>query len=151
MLIPSQRRGDALHHTDAEADTDERGFVRVVTADFDMGVWLDPDACTTGRPPAGREPLHDSKGRNAPMSTTAPWAMRQVTDRLPIAPADYTSVVLDADTQTATYTNAAGTLIEMGEHGTNKTKGTTTTSGGSDGSAPTPATNDDNNVDYESD
>ncbi|NUR24923.1 MAG: putative ATP-grasp-modified RiPP [Catenulispora sp.] len=77
--------------------------------------------------------------------------MRQVTDRLPIAPAGYTSVVLDADTQTATYTDAAGAPIEMGEHGTNKTKGTTTTSGGSDGDRPQPATNDDNNVDYESD
>ena len=85
------------------------------------------------------------------MSTTTPWAMRQVTDRLPIAAAGYTSVVLDANTQTATYTDAVGTPIEMGEHGTNKTKGTTTTSGGSDGDRPQPATNDDNNVDYESD
>ena len=84
-------------------------------------------------------------------TTTVPWAMRQVTDRLPIAAAGYASIVLDATTQTAIYTNASGAPIEMGEHGTNKTKGTTTTSGGSDGSQPTPATNDDNNVDYESD
>lgn len=85
------------------------------------------------------------------MTATTPWALRLATPRRPITPPGYTSVTLDPSTQTAVYRNSAGRVVEMGTHGTNKTQGTTTTSGGSDGGKPTPQSNDDNNVDYVSD
>lgn len=85
------------------------------------------------------------------MDTRAPWALGLVTDRLPIAPPAWARVELDPATQTARYTDPAGQPVQMGGHGTNKTTGTTTTSGGSDGKNPTPQTNDDSNVDYTSD
>ena len=81
----------------------------------------------------------------------APWALRLVTDRLPVSPPSYASVVLDGDTQTARYTDAAGQVVEMGMHGTSKTKGTASMSGGGDGQKPQPQTQDDNTTDYESD
>ncbi|MER7836806.1 putative ATP-grasp-modified RiPP [Streptomyces sp. NPDC096040] len=86
------------------------------------------------------------------MTTTAvhaPWAMRLVTDRLPVGPPPYASVRLDAASQTAVYTDAAGRVIEMGKHGTSKTRGTASVSGGGDGQQP--QTQDDNTTDYESD
>lgn len=83
--------------------------------------------------------------------TATPWALRLATPRQPVTPAGYTTVALDPTTQTAIYRDDAGHIIEMGSHGTNKSQGTTTTSGGSDGNGPAPQTSDDNNVDYVSD
>ncbi|MFB7091532.1 putative ATP-grasp-modified RiPP [Streptomyces sp. NPDC056296] len=80
-----------------------------------------------------------------------PWAMRLVTDRLPVGPPAYAAVTLDAATQTARYTDAAGQVVEMGKHGTSKTTGTASMSGGGDGQNPQPQTQDDNTTDYESD
>ncbi|MCL6737427.1 putative ATP-grasp-modified RiPP [Streptomyces neyagawaensis] len=80
-----------------------------------------------------------------------PWAMRLVTDRLPVGPPSYAAVALDAATQTARYTDAAGQVVEMGKHGTSKTTGTASVSGSSDGQNPQPQTQDDNTTDYESD
>lgn len=80
-----------------------------------------------------------------------PWAMRLVTDRLPAGPPPYQTVTLDASTQTARYTDAAGHVAEMGKHGTSKTSGTASMSGGGDGQNPEPQTQDDNTTDYESD
>ncbi|MEU9342936.1 putative ATP-grasp-modified RiPP [Streptomyces sp. NPDC048278] len=88
------------------------------------------------------------------MTTTAvqaPWAMRLVTDRLPVGAPSYVSVVLDAASQTAVYTDATGQVVEMGKHGTSKTTGTASVSGGGDGQKPQPQTQDDNTTDYESD
>lgn len=84
-------------------------------------------------------------------TTQTPWAMRLVTDRLPIGEPSYASVVLDGGTQTARYTDTAGQVVEMGKHGTSKTKGTASFSGGGDGQKPQPQTQDDNTTDYESD
>ncbi|WP_422125764.1 putative ATP-grasp-modified RiPP [Streptomyces graminilatus] len=81
----------------------------------------------------------------------APWAMGLVTDRLPIGPPSYATVVLDEATQTARYTDAVGQVVEMGKHGTSKTTGTASVSGGGDGQNPQPQTQDDNTTDYESD
>ncbi|MER5795634.1 putative ATP-grasp-modified RiPP [Streptomyces sp. NPDC001980] len=77
--------------------------------------------------------------------------MRLVTDRLPVGAPSYVSVVLDAASQTAVYTDAAGQVVEMGKHGTSKTTGTASVSGGGDGQKPQPQTQDDNTTDYESD
>lgn len=77
-----------------------------------------------------------------------PWGLRLATDRLPIAPPAYETVVLDGDTQTARYTAADGAVIEMGKHGTNATRGTATMSGGGDGANPQEQTQDDNTTDY---
>ncbi|WP_235990329.1 putative ATP-grasp-modified RiPP [Streptomyces ureilyticus] len=87
----------------------------------------------------------------ATLAPEVPWAMRLVTDRLPVGPPSYATVAMDADTQTARYTNAAGEVVEMGKHGTSKTKGTASVSGGGDGQNPQPQTQDDNTTDYESD
>nr|WP_246113696.1 putative ATP-grasp-modified RiPP [Streptomyces montanus] len=48
-------------------------------------------------------------------------------------------------------TDAAGQVVEMGKHGTSKTTGTASVSGGGDGQNPQPQTQDDNTTDYESD
>ncbi|MFC4032894.1 putative ATP-grasp-modified RiPP [Streptomyces polygonati] len=85
------------------------------------------------------------------LTPQAPWAMRLVTDRLPVNPPPYTTVTLDEATQTARYTDAVGRLVEMGKHGTNKAKGTASVSGGGDGQVPQPQSQDDNTTDYESD
>ncbi|WP_240045839.1 putative ATP-grasp-modified RiPP [Streptomyces sp. L-9-10] len=87
----------------------------------------------------------------ATLASQSPWAMRLVTDRLPVGPSSYTTVILDEATQTARYTNAIGQVIEMGKHGTSKAKGTASVSGGGDGQTPQPQTQDDNTTDYESD
>ncbi|MEU3838941.1 putative ATP-grasp-modified RiPP [Streptomyces sp. NPDC028635] len=81
----------------------------------------------------------------------APWALLLVSDRLPVSPPSYTTVVLDPVTQTARYTNASGDVVEMGKHGTSRTTGTASVSGGGDGQTPQPQTQDDNTTDYESD
>ncbi|MFG2170583.1 putative ATP-grasp-modified RiPP [Streptomyces niveus] len=81
----------------------------------------------------------------------APWAMRLVTDRLPVGPLSYATVTLDSVTQTARYTDALGQAVEMGRHGTSKTKGTASRSGGGDGQSPPAESQDDNITDYESD
>ncbi|MGC0334815.1 putative ATP-grasp target RiPP [Streptomyces sp. SAI-170] len=81
----------------------------------------------------------------------APWAMRLVTDRLTVGPASYAAVTLDAATQTAVYTDTAGQVVEMGKHGTSRTTGTASVSGGGDGQNPQPQTQDDHTTDYESD
>ncbi|MGW4995405.1 putative ATP-grasp-modified RiPP [Streptomyces mirabilis] len=86
----------------------------------------------------------------APQSQV-PWAMRLVTDRLPVGPPSYAAVTLDVPTQTARYTDAAGQAVEMAKHGTSKTTGTASMSGGGDGQNPQPQTQDDNTTDYESD
>jgi len=77
--------------------------------------------------------------------------MRLVTDRLPVGPPSYTAVELDAATQIAVYTDAGGQVVEMGKHGTSKTTGTASMSGGGDGQEPQPQTQDDHTTDYESD
>ncbi|MFF8513210.1 putative ATP-grasp-modified RiPP [Streptomyces sp. NPDC015492] len=87
----------------------------------------------------------------ATLAPEVPWALRLVTDRLPVGPPSYAAVELDAATQTARYTDAAGTVVEMGKHGTSKTSGTASVSGGGDGQSPSPQTQDDNTTDYESD
>ncbi|MFJ9590550.1 putative ATP-grasp-modified RiPP [Streptomyces acidicola] len=87
----------------------------------------------------------------ATLAPGAPWAMRLVTDRLPVGPPAYAVVTLDADTQIARYTDATGKVVEMGKHGTSKTTGTASVSGGGDGQNPQPQTQDDNTTDYESD
>ncbi|MFF7183775.1 putative ATP-grasp-modified RiPP [Streptomyces sp. NPDC008222] len=80
-----------------------------------------------------------------------PWAMRLVTDRLPVGPPPYAMVLLDSDTQAARYTDTSGRVVEMGKHGTSRTTGTASVSGGGDGQTPQPQTQDDNTTDYESD
>ncbi|MER8120447.1 putative ATP-grasp-modified RiPP (plasmid) [Streptomyces cavourensis] len=85
------------------------------------------------------------------LAPQAPWAMRLVTDRLPIGPPSYAAVTLDPSTQTARYTDTAGQVVEMGKHGTNQTSPTTSMSGGGDGSNPQPQTADDSTPDYSSD
>ncbi|MET8831935.1 putative ATP-grasp-modified RiPP [Streptomyces sp. NPDC004610] len=83
-----------------------------------------------------------------------PWGLRLVTDRLPVAPPPYAGVELDPLTQLARYTDEAGQVVEMGKHGTSKTKGTASMSGGSgggDGEKPKPQVQDDVTTDYESD
>ncbi|MER6473874.1 putative ATP-grasp-modified RiPP [Streptomyces collinus] len=87
----------------------------------------------------------------ATLAPQAPWAMRLVTDRLPVSPPSYAAVTLDPATQTARYTDATGQVVEMGKHGTSKTTGTASMSGGGDGQNPQPQTQDDNTTDYESD
>ncbi|MFD8002977.1 putative ATP-grasp-modified RiPP [Streptomyces mirabilis] len=87
----------------------------------------------------------------ATLAPEAPWAMRLVTDRLPIGPPSYAAVTLDPLSQTARYTDTAGQVVEMGKHGTSKTTGTASMSGGGDGQNPQPQTQDDNTTDYESD
>jgi putative ATP-grasp target RiPP len=82
---------------------------------------------------------------------TEPWGWARLTDRLPASPSWYASAVLDPDTQTTRFFDSAGTLIEMGKHGTNVTKGTPSMSGGGDGSKPAPQAQDDTTTDYESD
>ncbi|OON72133.1 putative ATP-grasp-modified RiPP [Streptomyces tsukubensis] len=77
--------------------------------------------------------------------------MGLVTDRLYVGPPTYAAVVLDGATQTARYTDAAGQTVEMGKHGTSKTTGTASMSGGGDGQGPQPQTQDDHTTDYESD
>ncbi|WP_434600108.1 putative ATP-grasp-modified RiPP [Streptomyces sp. A5-4] len=85
------------------------------------------------------------------LAPQVPWAMRLVTDRLPVGPPPYAAVALDASTQTARYTDTAGQVVAMGKHGTSKTTGTASMSGGGDGNNPQPQTQDDNTTDYESD
>lgn len=85
------------------------------------------------------------------LAPEAPWAMRLVTDRLPVGPPSYAAVTLDPSSQTARYTDTVGRPVEMGKHGTSKTTGTASMSGGGDGQNPQPQTQDDNTTDYESD
>jgi putative ATP-grasp target RiPP len=85
------------------------------------------------------------------LAPQAPWAVRLVTDRLPAAPPSYAAVELDAATQTAVYTDAAGQVVEMGKHGTSKITGTASVSGGGDGRGPESQTQDDHTTDFESD
>lgn len=80
-----------------------------------------------------------------------PWAMQLVTDRLPVRPPSFASVVLDGPTQTARYMDTDGRVVEMGKHGTSRTTGTASVSGGGDGQNPQPQTQDDHTTDYESD
>ncbi|PNG21878.1 hypothetical protein C1J00_12470 [Streptomyces cahuitamycinicus] len=77
--------------------------------------------------------------------------MRLVSDRLPVRPPSYANVVLDGPSQTARYMGADGRVIEMGKHGTSKTTGTASISGGGDGQNPQPQAQDDHTTDYESD
>ncbi|MGA5132401.1 putative ATP-grasp-modified RiPP [Streptomyces blastmyceticus] len=77
--------------------------------------------------------------------------MRLITDRLPVSPPSYAAVTLDASTQTAQYTDTTGQVVEMGKHGTSKTTGTASMSGGGDGQNPQSQTQDDHTTDYESD
>ncbi|MGW1276145.1 putative ATP-grasp-modified RiPP [Streptomyces tsukubensis] len=77
--------------------------------------------------------------------------MRLVTDRLPVGAPTYAVVTLDPGTQTARYADETGRPVEMGKHGTSKTKNTASVSGGGDGSTPAQQKQDDNHTDYESD
>ncbi|WP_425540909.1 putative ATP-grasp-modified RiPP [Streptomyces coeruleorubidus] len=94
---------------------------------------------------------HDMGELKTAVTTQRPWGMRLVTDRLPVRPPSYATVVLDGSTQTARYRDAMGQVIEMGKHGTSRTTGTASVSGGGDGQNPQPQTQDDNTTDYESD
>ncbi|MFE4666672.1 putative ATP-grasp-modified RiPP [Streptomyces sp. NPDC056716] len=83
-----------------------------------------------------------------------PWGLRLVTDRLPVSAPPYARVELDPLTQLARYTDTAGQVVELGKHGTSRTKGTTSKSGGSggtDGQAPKPQVEDDVTTDYDAD
>lgn len=80
-----------------------------------------------------------------------PWGWTRLTDRLPASPPPYTSVTLDPITQTAQYRDVTGQVIEMGKHGTSRTRGTASMSSGPDGKGPPPQVQDDNTTDYESD
>lgn len=77
--------------------------------------------------------------------------MRLASDRLPVGPPAYAKVLLDSATQTARYFDAAGQPVLMPKHGTSKTSGTASTSGGGDGEKPQPQRQDDNTTDYASD
>ncbi|MEV1007770.1 putative ATP-grasp-modified RiPP [Streptomyces sp. NPDC049881] len=77
--------------------------------------------------------------------------MRLVTDRLPVSPPAYENVTLDGKTQIAVYTDTSGRIVEMGKHGSSKTKGTVSKSGGGDSQTPQTLTQDDHTTDYESD
>lgn len=81
-----------------------------------------------------------------------PWGWSRVTTRLPLAPAAYSTATLDPVTQTGRFRDASGHQVDMGRHGTNKTIGTTSRSGGGKGgdggNGPQPEVNDDNTVDY---
>ncbi|MGW6543254.1 putative ATP-grasp-modified RiPP [Streptomyces massasporeus] len=95
-----------------------------------------------------------SRDNEEPMTAVVvqgPWAMRLVTDRLPVRPPSYASVVLDGPSQTARYMDIDGRVVEMGKHGTSRTTGTASVSGGGDGQNPRPQTQDDHTTDYESD
>ncbi len=83
--------------------------------------------------------------------TTNPWDFGLITDRLPAAPAAYARVELDPGSQRAVFYDSAGGVVEMAKHGTSRSYGTTSVSGGGDGARPAPQTNDDNNTDYDSD
>jgi putative ATP-grasp target RiPP len=83
--------------------------------------------------------------------TIIPWGLTRVTDRLPATDPVYTPQALDPRTQVAVYLDDNGQVIEMGAHGTNKTKGTASMSGGGDGEKPSPQKQDDTTTDYESD
>lgn len=85
------------------------------------------------------------------LPSSAPWAMRLVSDRLRVSPPAYATVVLDSGTQIARYLDPAGQPVTMGKHGTNKTSGTASVSGGGDGDKPQPQRQDDNTTDYTSD
>ncbi|MFC5183605.1 putative ATP-grasp-modified RiPP [Actinomadura harenae] len=87
----------------------------------------------------------------ASTSTGTPWGWGRMTDRLPLGSPSYVRVELDPVTQCARYYDGAGQVIEMGRHGTSKTRGTASLSGGGDGSSPSEQTQDDNTTDYESD
>ncbi|MET7904062.1 putative ATP-grasp-modified RiPP [Streptomyces sp. NPDC005355] len=87
----------------------------------------------------------------ATLAPEVPWAMRLVTDRLPVGPPSYATVTLDPTTQTARYTDTAGRPVEMGKHGTSRTTSTASMSGGGDGQNPQPQTQEDHTTDYESD
>jgi putative ATP-grasp target RiPP len=71
-----------------------------------------------------------------------------MTDRLPESPPAYSRVELDPATQTARYLDDGGQVIEAGKHGTNKTTGTATRSGGGDGAKPQEQVQDDSTTDY---
>jgi putative ATP-grasp target RiPP len=94
---------------------------------------------------------HDGGELMTAVVVQGPWAMRLVTDRLPVRPPSYASVVLDGPSQTARYMGTDGRVIEMGKHGTSRTTGTASVSGGGDGQNPQPQTQDDHTTDYESD
>ena len=80
-----------------------------------------------------------------------PWGVRLMADRLPEAPPAYARAELDPASQTARFYDAGGFIVDMGKHGTNRTRGTATRSGGGDGKNPQPQRTDDNTTDYESD
>jgi putative ATP-grasp target RiPP len=120
---------------------------------------LCPPCSVVGLVEAGRSRLtveaevcpYDTGEFKATVTAQRPWALRLVTDRLPVRPPSYATVVLDGPTQTARYTDAVGQVIEMGKHGTSRTTGTASVSGGGDGQNPQPQTQDDHTTDYESD
>jgi putative ATP-grasp target RiPP len=94
---------------------------------------------------------HDQGELMRAVVVRGPWAMRLLTDRLAVRPPSYASVVLDGPSQTARYLDTDGRVIEMGKHGTSRTTGTASVSGGGDGQNPQPQTQDDQTTDYESD
>ncbi len=77
--------------------------------------------------------------------------MQLATDRLPHGLPSYEAVTLDPDTQTAVYRDSLSSIIEAGKHGTNRTVGTATMSGGGDGQEGQRESQDDNATDYDDD
>mgnify|MGYP005799157855 CR=1 FL=1 len=81
----------------------------------------------------------------------SPWALRLVTDRFPHTCPAPAGTALDPNTQLALHIDTDGTVIELGKHGTNRTRGTATMSGSGDGSTPQHQSQDDNITDYDND
>ncbi len=86
-----------------------------------------------------------------PDGAGAPWGWGRMSDRLPMEPLPYSRVELDPTTQCARFYDAAGQIVGMGKHGTSKTFGTASKSGGGDGNGPQEQVQDDNTTDYASD
>ncbi|QVQ50106.1 putative ATP-grasp-modified RiPP [Spiractinospora alimapuensis] len=82
----------------------------------------------------------------------APWGMRLASERLFLPSSSFASVDLDGDSQIAVYRDGSGAIIEMGKHGTNRSRATNSmSSGGGDGQEEQIQVQDDSVTDYESD
>ncbi len=97
------------------------------------------------------KPARDALPNGGQALTNEPWGFGLVTGRLPAAPPAYVRVELDPRTQRAVFLDTAGAVVEMAKHGTNKTSGTASLSGGGDGANPAPQVHDDHTTDYSPD
>lgn len=89
--------------------------------------------------------------REVSAPSMVPWGWKRMTNRLPESAPAYSKAELDLATQTARYFDHDGQVIKAGKHGTNKSVGTSTKSGGGDGAKPQEQVQDDNTTDYEQD